>query len=460
MAKHAISSLLIWLVLSFTILAILFYAVPVSATIRRVPQEYPTIQLAIDAAHKGDEIQVSADTYYENVVINEEIKLIGANKTTTIIDHAHQIGDVIKVQKTAVTITGFTIRNGNNGIRVAGTIGGINITDNIIENNRYGISFIGDDQTPTTDNIVASNTFQNNSNVGVSMSVGLSNTISQNDISGSAYGIKLFVTDTTTISDNLLTSNSYGIYITYSENNTVIDNIGIDNSFGIYTTQSDNILIRDNRIKGSTYAIELYNSSSSIILHNDVSDNPSWSIYLVYSHNNSVTNNTASRNRWGLKLYNSSSNTLEGNTISYNTYGITTLTYSADNTIHHNNFINNVDQIIRDPDSINIWSQNEQGNYWSDYMGEDTDGDGIGDTDIPHWNEDYYPLMRPYGQILVDINDDGIVDILDIGEVSAHWYPGPPEGPLGYDSQFDLNSDGNVDILDIEIVSDHWGETP
>jgi len=58
-----------------------------------------------------------------------------------------------------------------------------------------------------------------------------------------------------------------------------------------------------------------------------------------------------------------------------------------------------------------------------------------------------------------DVNGDGIVDIFDVGRVSAHWYPGPPVGPLGYDSNCDLNSDGAIDISDIGIVSAHWEET-
>lgn len=57
-----------------------------------------------------------------------------------------------------------------------------------------------------------------------------------------------------------------------------------------------------------------------------------------------------------------------------------------------------------------------------------------------------------------DVNKDGIVDILDIGVVSAHWYPGPPIGPLGYSSVADINHDGSVDIFDIGIVSAHWGQ--
>lgn len=58
-----------------------------------------------------------------------------------------------------------------------------------------------------------------------------------------------------------------------------------------------------------------------------------------------------------------------------------------------------------------------------------------------------------------DANGDGTVDIFDIGTISAHWYPGPPIGPLGYDPSADLNNDGAVDIFDIGIVSANWGQT-
>jgi nitrous oxidase accessory protein NosD len=49
----------------------------------------------------------------------------------------------------------------------------------------------------------------------------------------------------------------------------------------------------------------------------------------------------------------------------------------------------------------NIWHDNilKEGNYWDDYTGNDTDGDGIGDTpyDISGGaNQDIYPLMQPY----------------------------------------------------------------
>ncbi|MGD8505598.1 MAG: dockerin type I domain-containing protein [Candidatus Bathyarchaeota archaeon] len=58
-----------------------------------------------------------------------------------------------------------------------------------------------------------------------------------------------------------------------------------------------------------------------------------------------------------------------------------------------------------------------------------------------------------------DVNGDRIVDIFDIGEISAHWHPGPPVGPLGFDTSADVNSDGAIDIFDVGIASAHWGES-
>ena len=402
---------------------------------------------------------MSPGVYYENVVIDQEILLVGVDKGTTIIDGRH-VGNVIHVKVDSVTITGFTVRNGDNGIRVLGTIGSVNITGNIIKNNRYGVSLLGDDVTATTDNIITYNTFQNNSNVSISISLGLTNTISENDISGSAYGIKLSMTNTTTISDNLLTSNSYGIYISRCTGNNVLNNIGIDNSFCMYAVYSDDILIRDNNVSGSTYGIQLYGSHSNTILYNDVSDNPSYSIYLAYSNTNNVTSNTVSQNDWGLTLYNSSSNTFEGNTVSYNTFGIAT-TYSPSNTIYHNNFINNVDQITRDLVSANMWSQDGEGNHWSCYQGVDDGsggrvaGDGIGDTLIPHLGLDNYPLMNTWPEAKQDIAILGIYESTNmayVGQVVNFEVIVKNEGPMA--ETFNVTLQNNVTIIEERIVTE------
>jgi len=59
-----------------------------------------------------------------------------------------------------------------------------------------------------------------------------------------------------------------------------------------------------------------------------------------------------------------------------------------------------------------------------------------------------------------DTNADGAVNILDLSGISAHWHPGPPIGPLGYNPNFDINCDGSINILEISIISAYWTGPP
>jgi len=55
-----------------------------------------------------------------------------------------------------------------------------------------------------------------------------------------------------------------------------------------------------------------------------------------------------------------------------------------------------------------------------------------------------------------DVNGDKVINVVDAASVSAHWYPGPPRGPLGYGREADINLNGIVDIVDSAIVSANW----
>jgi parallel beta-helix repeat protein len=105
---------------------------------------------------------------------------------------------------------------------------------------------------------------------------------------------------------------------------------------------------------------------------------------------------------YGFCLNGADGNTLQGNTANDNGIGFD-VGFSSNNTFFHNNLINNDIQAFVFTGYANTWDDGypSGGNYWSDYTGVDTNGDGIGDTPyVIEWN-DY---------IEIDTNGDGIGD--------------------------------------------------
>jgi parallel beta-helix repeat protein len=166
---------------------------------------YSKIQDAINDASNGDTVFVFNGTYYENIVIDKSISLIGEDKDTTIIDGDHN-GDVLKVTADWVNISGFTIQSGGgNGLYIQSNFNTIynnnvilnsdkgiylrwclenSINNNIIQNNDGGI--ILDDQCGNN-NIICNNISKNN--IGISLSMSYDNKIEYNNIEENECGI-------------------------------------------------------------------------------------------------------------------------------------------------------------------------------------------------------------------------------------------------------------------------------
>ncbi len=175
------------------------------------------------------------------------------------------------------------------------------------------------------------------------------------------------------------------------ENSLVIGYFGGPNIF------TENISIMNNQILNSFGGPVILGVNITISC-NAISCNGFIGL-LTYLINGTLTNNMIKGAIYGAIIYSSAS------TITYNTlyrnhyYGIVAFGYNA--TIHHNNFIRNPIQAFVDLDGDYSFDDGAEGNFWSDYMGFDDGsggrvaGDGVGDTDLPHFGHDYYPLMNP-----------------------------------------------------------------
>jgi len=75
-----------------------------------VPTDYADIQDAISAAHWHDRVEVNLGTYYEHLTVNRPLKLVGENRSITIID-GNGTEKVVRITSDNVTFSGFTIRN-------------------------------------------------------------------------------------------------------------------------------------------------------------------------------------------------------------------------------------------------------------------------------------------------------------------------------------------------------------
>jgi len=370
--------------------------------------EYETIQEAINAANIGDTLYVRNGTYYEHVVVNKTISLVGENKSNTIIDGGGS-GDVILVAADDVNIRGFTIQN-------TGPV------------------------------------FTTKSDVYIDRSSG--SRISDNIIRNSLYGIYLYYSHENSVLNNTILDNPCGMSLTSATNNVVSDNNFLHNSNGIYLSYSTHNTFSGNNVSLNTvYGFSLSACTDNVFFSNNVSNN-TYGFSLMASANNKFSGNNVLKNEQGFSLSASRVNTFSGNNVSLNTvYGVWLgtssdnaflnnyvvnnqnsfhLTTSDSNIIYHNNFINTQANTTQQPicvESENFWDNGVEGNYWSNHTGSDKNSDGISDTVyiIDEKNKDSYPLMATFAQFNIMVENKfyalDVVSNFTISNFEYFYYP-------------------------------------
>ena len=410
-----------------------------------VSEDYPTIQTAINAAYDGDTVFVSSGTYYEHVVVNKSVSLIGENKYITIIDGNKTDEHLITVSADQAQISNFTVRNAGDlaslgliteGVRLlyvddvvvsecflsdndCGIMvwGGVNnsIKDNNFVDNKCGLSLHS-----TLNNSIIRNNVSQNLDYGISIWTSGGNIFKNNSISDSGSNLYFFASSTLqdyiNDIDTSNTINGKPIYFLINQKDLTINTSLFPEIGYLGLVNSTNILVENlNLLTSNGQGILFAYTNNSVIKGVTLADSRH-GILLVGSRNNMITSSLLQSNVVGIKLSSSDGNTITGNTLSYNWHGVyaslgtnnlfenntitgsfscALLSYHSSNILYHNSFIHNSKQVNLQ-NSTDIWDNGAEGNHWSDYNGTDTDGDGVGDTHLPWQGVDYYPLMNPY----------------------------------------------------------------
>jgi parallel beta-helix repeat protein len=257
-----------------------------------------------------------------------------------------------------VNITRVNFKQGDTGIRISGS-SNISVIDNSFSN---GIC-TGIEVKDSTQILIETNVF----------------TDLQTDIS--VPSVKLNGSKNT-FRNNTLTGNAYGVEITGSSN-----------------------VITDNKIEIAFQSVRLGAADSNIIARNKITGDLS----LVGCSNNIILGN----NLTGVRMLLGSNNTFFGNHMVNNlSLGAIEFTeWAVNNTFYGNNFAAGSKVRFNDAETT-LWDNGTLGNYWEDYNGTDSNGDGIGDSPYVitgvKWDndvggdvsvvigQDNYPLMAPY----------------------------------------------------------------
>lgn len=382
-----------------------------------VPDDYSSIQAAINAANPGDTIYVRVGIYYENIVVNKTVMLIGENQES-IIDGDGR-GTVIHITANNITITGFTIQNSG------------------IENKPVNVDSSAGIKLDLSDyNTISKNNILNNEK-GIALHLSNYNTFMENNITNNNHAIAHWCSDYNALVDNNIVNNSgYGIYLGNTRYTKLVTNTVTDNSHGIYLGCSSYNLLNNNSMVGNEYNFGVWgwllsHYTNDVDASNRVDGRPVYYwvgrkdqtvpsdagyVALISSTNVTVKNLHLKNNAAGILLANTTDSLITNNNVTSNDIGIW-LYASSNNSFYYNNFINNTWQVYEwaqpsvEP-SINVWDHGylSGGNYWSDYVGvdefrgpnQDQPGrDGIGDVPyvIDENNVDRYPLMNPWPSI-------------------------------------------------------------
>jgi parallel beta-helix repeat protein len=349
------------------------------------PGNYTTIQEAADAADNGDTVFVYEKVYYENVVVNKEINLIGERREATIIDGSHASTHALVIEADEMTLQGFTIRNngGYNGevaLYVSCNMSSIlNCTVQTTDNDAIRVQ---DASNNTFSNCSIQGSHTWGSGDAIKTWYAFDNSFHHCEITNAyRYGILLYGTGNTFDECNFTDNGEAGIRME-GDNHVFSDCLFHDNGIGIEIDASRNHLITNCRFYHNNIGIRLwqYYPFNVTIQDCDVYDNPSTGIEIIEeTEQTTIQRCRIFDNGYGIAIGDRCINTsILDCSIYNNSYGVSIRDYCNYNTLLNCTVYNNeVYGLLFDVSSFNtidhcLVANNGNGTYFGTYCSNNT----------------------------------------------------------------------------------------
>lgn len=194
-------------------------------------------------------------------------------------------------------------------------------------------------------------------------------------------GIHLFDGQNLVVRGNEVYRSRDGIYVSATEDSLIADNRVEHQRFGVHYMYSHRNTVRGNVARHNTVGLALMESRELHVERNVAEDNERDGLLFRGAQYCRILDNDLSRNGHGLFFYSSTENEIVGNRVVHNRIGAKIWAGSLRNRISGNQFIGNEQQVFFVGSQDLVWGDGQPGNVWSDYLGWDQDGDGIGDRE-------------------------------------------------------------------------------
>ncbi|MFT7521497.1 MAG: nitrous oxidase accessory protein [Kiritimatiellia bacterium] len=327
----------------------------------RVGVDGDTVQATIDAAQPGDVIEIPAGEWAGDVRVDKTVTLKGRGGVITSFT-----GKTVVVAAPNVVLDNLKIVGSGRDLTTTDSCVYFEpqatdaiIRDSSVSDCLFGIWIHTTHGVQVLDNHVVGRAGLRDSDRG--------------------NGIHLFDADGLVVSGNLVEHSRDGVYVSATENSLIAGNHVSHMRYGIHYMFSYDNEIRDNVATHNIGGVALMSSFRLKVHGNVATDNKKHGLFFRDIQYCDIHHNTVQRNGEGLFFYSSLDNKIHHNLVQANDRGARIWAGTERNEVWANSFVGNRQQVYYVARDDQTWGTKEGGNHWSDYIGWDHDGDGLGD---------------------------------------------------------------------------------